>query len=482
VIRTARGLLPMLFLAWLTGCGVPSGPPNILVVVLDTLRADAAGLHTPATPAPLRVRHLTPNLDALASQGVTYSDCTSVAPWTVPSHASMFTGRLPGAHGCVSGRHYFTSELPTFADELRGAGWSTAAFFSNPWLADRATGLLRGFDERIEARLPMKSFERPRAEDQGGGETVAAFRAWLEKREDGRPFLAFVNILESHLAYDPPPEYRAAHLDDLPAGDVVDMEWSQAYQAGLVKHDEVDWNRVARLYAGDVWHADRLLGDVLEGLRSTGRHRDTVVIVTSDHGEHLGEHRLVEHQFSLYEPLLRVPMVVVVPDGYRRRFRTGVATGDVRTDPVQTVDLFATILDLADVASPVSTPFSRSLFGGPQSPSRPVFAEYAGPPPGLVHLLRYRNPALDLTGRERALRSVRVGSLRLIVDDAGGEQWFDLRVDPSQKFDLSGERVSGREELRALIVGLDQAHASGQSPPAMDTETLDRLRALGYVP
>jgi arylsulfatase A-like enzyme len=469
-------------LTGLVGCGHDSGPPNILVVVLDTLRADAAGNHTDATPAPLRVDHLTPNLDALAARGVTFDDCTSVAPWTVPSHASMFTGRLPSVHGCVTGGARLDPGLSTFADQLRRVGFATAAFFSNPWLADRTTGLLRGFNDRIEARLPIATWKGRRGGDQGGEASVAEFRSWISKREDGRPFLAFVNILESHLAYDPPSEYRGLHLRDLSPLDTVGLEWSQRYQAELIDHDAVDWNRVARLYAGDVWRADRLLGHVVESLRLAGRDRDTVVIVTSDHGEHLGEHGLVEHQFSVYEPLLRVPLVVVVPKPYRGRFHLGAPVAGVREDPVQTIDLHATVLELAGIPPSVGTPFSRSLFAAPMEGERAVYAEYAGPLPGLMRLLHMKNPRADLSRYRRALRSVRLGDLRLIADDRGGEQLFDLRTDPAQRHDLGRDRPADREALRALIDRLEVSTPTAGRGPEMDAETLEQLRSLGYVP
>lgn len=472
-------LLPLLLLA--AGCG-GEDRPNVVIVVLDTVRADAAGSPHDATPAPLRAPDLTPSLDALAAEGVRFGDCTAAAPWTVPSHASLFTGELPSGHVCVSRRARLEDDVPTFAEQLHAAGYATAAFYSNPWLADRTTGLLRGFELKAEAEIAKFTWDDGADGDQGGRRSVEAAGLWLaERRNDGRPFLMFVNILESHLSYDPHGEYRRTRLGDLPADDVVSIAWSHDYQADLIPGEQVDWDRVARLYAGDVWTADRHLGGILAALREQGLDQDTVVIVTSDHGEQLGEHGLVEHQFSLYEPLLDVPLVVRVPEGLRGRFDPGAPAGGRREDPVQLTDLYATVLDLAGV-EPVAAPrFSRSLFAGPNPMDRPVYAEYSGPAPGLLKMLKGRNPAADLDRHDRVMGSVRVGDLRLIVDNKGVAELYDLRADPGQRHNLADQQQQAGRALLDLLKRASSPAPDDLEPVELDARTRQQLESLGYI-
>ncbi|HRX51781.1 MAG TPA: sulfatase [Candidatus Krumholzibacteria bacterium] len=474
-------MLSLASLLLLAGCGKDT-PPNIVVVVLDTVRADAAGLAGGATPDPLRSADLTPSLSALAAEGVSFRDCTSAAPWTVPSHASIFTGKLPSGHVCVSRRAQLTEDQPTFAAQLAQAGYATAAFYSNPWLADRTTHLLRGFEERVESEIGKFTWDHGADGDQGSRGSLDAARAWLARRaDDGRPFLLFMNILEAHLTYDPHGEYRRAHLQDLPPDDVVSIAWSHDYMAELVDPAGVDWNHVARLYAGDVWTADRHLGELLQALREQGLDDDTVIIVTSDHGEQLGEHGLVEHQFSLYEPLLHVPLVVRVPPALRGRFDAGAPAGGERIDPVQTTDLYATVLDLAGVRPAEAPRFSRSLFAGPNPADRPVYAEYSGPAPGLLKMLQGKNPAADLKRHDRAIGSVRVGDLRLIVDNRGGAELYDLGDDPGQLHDIAAQQPEAGRALLDLLRRASEPAPDDLQPVELDARTRQQLESLGYI-
>lgn len=471
--------LPLLLLA---GCGGGDERPNIVIVVLDTVRADAAGATNAATPEPLRAEHLTPSLQALAAEGVLFRDCTSVAPWTVPSHGSIFTGKLPSGHLCVSRHAKLTEDQPTFAALLAEAGYATAAFYSNPWLADRTTGLLRGFETKGEAEIAKFTWDDGADGDQGGRRSVASAAAWLDERTaDDRPFLLFVNILEAHLSYDPHGDYRRAHLADLPPDETVSIAWSHDFQADLVDPAGVDWDRVSRLYAGDVWTADHHLGALLDALRERGLDEDTVVLVTSDHGEQLGEHGLVEHQFSLYEPLLHVPLVVKVPPTLRGRFDPGAPDGGVREDPVQTTDLYATVLELAGVEPPEPARFSRSFFAGPNPPDRPVYAEYSGPAPGLLKMLKGKNPKADLDRHDRVMGAVRVGDLRLIVDNRGAAELYDLRSDPGQLRNLAQERQEAGRALLDLLKRASSPAPDDLEPVELDARTRQQLESLGYI-
>lgn len=470
--------------ALLGGCGRGSGPerPNVVVVVLDTLRRDATGSTTAATPIDLRRPGLTPHLDALAAEGVTFRSAWSTAPWTAPSHASMFTGRLPGRHGCTSKHPRLDDGIPTFAERLRDAGYSTGAFFSNVWLAKRTTGVLRGFTEQRETFLGHRGKLTSERGDQGGAETLEHLYVWLNSRSAERPFLLFVNFLEPHLAYDPPGVYRTAALSDLSPRDRVEIDWAHAFNAGLHDPAEVNWSRIVRLYAGDCWFADSLLGRVLERIEALDMRDDTIVIVTSDHGENLGDHGLMDHQFSIDETLLAVPLIVYVPPRWRSRFDPGAGTGGVRDDPVMLTDLYATVLALAGLEPDPDAPHARSLFDDPAPADRPLFAEYAGPVPELLDILRGFAPDADLSRLAPARATVRVGDYRLSVDATGDTLLHDMERDPGQIRDLFRAETRTATALAARLS--DLVHDRWESPRdeiEIDESTRRQLESLGYA-
>jgi len=451
------------------GCEEPrSGPPDIVLVVLDTVRDDYTALGGAAEEA-------TPNLAALAGSAVYFSNAWANAPWTVPSHASMLTGKLPSAHGCTSRIPRLAREHPTLAEKLAQAGYTTAAFFSNPWLADRSTGLLRGFAVRRES--PLAGFgdsSQGVRGDQGGRSTDAAVRGWLQGLDDDQPMFLFVNYLEAHLPYAPAEDYRRRKLNDLAPDEDVSVAWAVEFNAGL-HGEKADWARVRRLYAGDVHRADHHLGQLLRGLDEAGRLEDAVLIVTSDHGENLGDHGLMEHQFSIHETLLDVPLIIRAP-------RLGESRRD---DPVMLVDLYPTILELAGLApeSPAGSP-ARSLLAGLAPQERPVIAEYAGAPAGLVGVIRRLNPENPRSVEQSSgvQRTLRQGSLRLTDAGDGRIRLHDMAEDTAQQHDLSESRSTEVERLMSLLEAHSDLSALQRiAESEIDPETAEKLRSLGYV-
>jgi arylsulfatase A-like enzyme len=454
------------------GCARQPHKPNIVLVVLDVVRADYTGLHPGANSH-------TPALDRLAAASTNFVNSWATAPWTVPSHASIFTGALPSRHGCSMRNFQFDTDLPTLAGILGEAGYDTAAFFSNPWLSDEATGMLRDFAVRREA--PLGGFmNRPSGTGgyQGGRAVLGDAGEWLRERSSDQPFFLFVNFLEAHLPYDPPAEYRAQHLQDLRDDDQVTIEWGFEFNAGLHPSEAVDWERVRRLYGGDVNTADRLLAGLLQLLERQGLSEDTILIVTSDHGENLGEHGLVEHQFSVHESLLSVPLVISAP---------GLLAPGVCQDPVMLTDLFATILDCVDAEGVTIPPSSRSLLlpdmqAVQEKASRPLFAEYAGPHRSVLELLRSINPQMDSARLAVAYRTVRVGEKRLTLGDDGSVELHDLMADPQQRTNLAGVMPQLVATLRQILEQALTPVDDAQHPEyELDEATTEKLRALGYI-
>ena len=449
--------------------------PDIVLVILDTVRSDFTG--------PGGREGLTRHLDQLADQGTAFSNAWATAPWTLPSHASIFTGMLSSAHGCHINSWHLSEEHPTLAGMLSEAGYETCAFFSNPWLSDRLTGVLRGFQSRWEFPLGGPHGMTIGRGDQGGPSINAGISQWLKRRDADRPFFLFVNYLEAHLPYDPPPGYREAHLPDLSEDDLVSIAWAAEFNAGLHPSESVDWERVRGLYGGDVHTADALLGDLVSMLKEEGLYDECVLIVTSDHGENLGDHGLIEHQFSVHETLLSVPLVVRAPG----RLEEGV-----REDPVMLTDLYDAVLDFAGVARGDPPPHSRSFVvegnelssdvGAPADPDRLLFAEYGGGHKSLVENLRGLNPRLDTGVFGRAYKTVRRGRYRLTVASDGAYWLYDLSVDPDQELNVAAEHPKIVKELNEeLLRSKGGAMGSGGEQEHPDEETADKLRALGYI-
>jgi len=454
---------------FLSGCGGDSTPPNIVFICLDTVRADYIGPDDSG-------HSFTPRLDVLAAEGTVFDHAFSAAPWTVPAHVSFFTGLLPSIHRCQNGHMLMNRSLPTLADHIAAAGYQTAAFFHNPLLSDRMTGLLRGFALRSEVPLTTAHKFEPEywSGDQGGRATIPLVEQWLDGRDPEQPFFLFLNILEAHLSYDPAPQIRQQLLSDLPVNEKVTVDWSYNFNAGLIDSTNVDWRKICRFYEGDVMFADLVLGQLIDLLKGMELYEDTVFIVTSDHGENLGDHNLVDHKFSVHETLLAVPLVVRAPSRLDR---------GLRADPVVLTDLFATILDLANIdPGVVEVPgTSLSLLARPIPFDRPLVAHYAPPFNDQLVLLTIRNPHLDTTLLERGLNTVRVGDLRLTVADDGQILLHDLAADPQQKHDLSADRP---DDVANLLAVLDQYSSDlpvQQEDLELDEQTRDQLRSLGYV-
>jgi arylsulfatase A-like enzyme len=443
----------------LTSCSQEPRRPDIVIVVLDTVRFDYTG--------PGGTDELTPALDGLAREGTSFTRAWANAPWTVPSHASMFSGLLPSTHGCT-GRHFaFLSEDPTFAELLGESGYQTAAFFSNPWLSDRLTGMLRGFDERfVESG---RGTEILTTLDQGGGRTVENVSAWLAERGSDAPFLMFVNLLEPHLPYHPPADYRQARLSDIPRDYVVATSVAHELNAGLLGEEELDFDRIGRMYGGDVNTADRYLGEILRLLKEHGVYEDAVIVVTSDHGENLGDHGYMDHQFGVFASLIDVPFIVRAP---------GLIQPGTREDPVMLTDVYDTVLEVAGITAGPDTPHSRSLLGPPADASRPQIAEYTGANPELVKHLKYLNPEHDTSRQEVAYAKVRVDSLELTVGTDGSEELFDLKNDPGRELNLAPANPGVAAALFELMPAV--RHGEGVEVE-IDEETREWLRSLGYI-
>jgi choline-sulfatase len=415
----------------LAACSSPSAPPasstppqarHLVIVTIDTLRADRVGVYGNANVA-------TPNIDRLAQQGAMAVHASVHVPLTRPSHVSLFTGRYPSEHGIRDNvSPPLGKGVPVLAEILQQRGFRTAAFVSSIVLS-KQSGLARGFDVYSDSFDVGEDDARfLNTIQKRGDQTTAEAIAWLRAGGADRRF-AWVHLYDPHDPYEPPEPYASRYAD--------------------------------RPYDGEVAWSDELVGRLDTALAEAGLRDDTLFVVTSDHGEGLDEHGEAVHGFFVYETTLRVPLVARGP---------GVTPGTKVNTVARTVDLLPTIADLLGVDAPAAS--GRSLaaaLGGAALDDEPSFAE------SLVPLVHYG---------WSDLRALRIGRWKYIL--APRPELYDLESDPGERHNLHQEQTARARALRAgLEQRLKQEQAAlrntGSAAPAVPPDLLEKLGALGYV-
>lgn len=278
-----------------------AAPPSILLVTLDTFRADHVGAHG-------NREGLTPHLDALAVRGVLFEEALASVPLTLPSHSTILSGLEPPRHGVRNnGTHRFPGGLPTLATLLKARGYATGAFVGAYVLAGRF-GLGRGFDRYDDAIAIREEGASVLDSDRPCGEVAGAAIAWI--REQREPFLAWVHFYDPHAPYDPPPPYAERFA--------------------------------GRPYEGEIAYTDACFGQLLSAAEAQAPGR-LLVAALADHGEGRGDHGERTHGFFVYQPTLRIPFIVAGP---------GVPKGQRRAGLARTVDVLPTVLQLLGVPAP----------------------------------------------------------------------------------------------------------------------------------
>ncbi len=404
-------------LALLAAAG-PLPAPNLLLVTIDTLRADRVGAYGFAAGA-------TPALDALAREGVLFEDAVAHVPQTRPSHACLFTGRLPFEHGI---RDNFSKPLdpgtPTLASILKERGYATGGVIG-AYPVSRDSGLQRGFDVFDDpfAAASSVATRRDRSERRAQ-EVVDRALEWLRAPRT-TPFFAWVHLFDPHAPYDPPPPFRQRFAKDL--------------------------------YAGEVAYADSQVQRLLAWIEGAGARESTLVVVTSDHGEGLGDHGENEHGFFVYDTTLRVPLIMRWPGRLPAGLRVG---GQFRG-----VDLLPTLLELLGHPPTPTSGVSRAglLRPGGKLPDNEAYVE------SLYASLHFGCAPL---------RGLRAEGWKYI--DAPRAELFRLTEDPAEARNRIDDRASVAAAMRTRLLARDRGMVA-PSLPAADASAMERLAALGYV-
>lgn len=479
------------------GPGPRAAPPgNVLLVTLDTLRADR--VHCYGNP-----RVATPALDQLAREGTLFERAYSPVPSTLPSHCSIMTGAYPGHHGVHDNGVYFLEDgAVTLAERLRDAGHATAAFVA-AFVLDAQFNLAQGFDTYDdEVDLPLtrggdvpgdldegrrRWFVQAASSYQRRGEVVTdGALAWLRAHSD-EPFFLWVHYFDPHQPYQAPEPFGTRYDPDYDGpmdGDAVNW-WGEftrlrerARRSSEPERSELEAriNRhhghlVAR-YDGEVSYVDAQLGRLLGGLQKLGRWGDTLVLVVGDHGESFGEHRVQiwEHNGSVYDEVLHVPMLLRRPDG--------VGAGQRVAGLVRTIDVAPTVLDWLGLPG-LEGIQGRSILALTEDPGA------AAPGEVLIEALREK----QLRPTQKSFLGLRTERHKVVLElDAEGRvvgrEIYDLAADPAERSPEAGrDAPQGPEALVQRVLDEHAALERGRSLPTrgLDEVTSDALRALGYL-
>lgn len=439
-----RGLLLLLACLPALGCAPEKplrGPWNLLLLSIDTLRADHLGAYGYGPPT-------SPFIDALAAEGIVFERASAQAPSTLLSHAAMLTSQIPQHHRASHVRYLpLAEDAVTLAEVLAARGYETVSWNGGGQL-DRAFGLAQGFAIYEKGPDPFEW-------------AVERSQAWLEARRtrgEQRPFFLFLHTYEAHHPYTP----RAQDLELFEKGyqgylpPMVSVQLLDDINQKRSSMSAEDLEHIIATYDAEIRSVDRGFGRVLETLKQLDLLDETLIVVTSDHGEEFGEHGQVGwHSHTLYEELLRVPLIFRLPG---ERFAGQRPSGRVRS-----IDIAPTLLDLAGVAAPPSFE-GRSL--------APYF-EKGATPPEEEPAIAFRDNAQGDAFESLTIRRHKLNEGRL----------YDLEADPWEKRDQAAADSQTFESLRQQLARLVAAKpgVAPAAPVKLGEEELERLRSLGYA-
>ncbi|MFW6321297.1 MAG: sulfatase [Halohasta sp.] len=446
-----------------------AGEKNVVFLVLDSLRTDRVSAYNEAVD-------FTPNLQSIADSSIVFENAVTQAPWTLPSHASMFTGAYPWDHGTTHARSYFDGR-ETFIGALGEAGYHTAAITPNVWITPHK-GMTDDFDsvenflaadnsvtqrlsrlstklydglgtttKRVMGRQLDRAFRLFGVDDScKSEETVGAVEQYLSGQDNDENFFLYVNLMEPHEPYHPPAQYKEKHGVD-------DESGIPHRQKDLFTMDEIDFEGLRRIYDASADYTDDLVGRITDALKANGLAEDTVVVLLSDHGQALGEDGAFGHQFTVAEPVINTVLMIDHPDLAARR--------ESRLFELRRLqDL---VPYYAGIAPEPEDVFSEIALGGCEFPEN-----FTGFIPTDEWDTYYRKLRYAKTTDTTVVKS---------VGEDGDAIYTAIDLD-------SGEEIAVPADLKRAVDGIGDVEVgdadSLQEPGEADAEVTQRLEALGY--
>lgn len=429
----------------------PAVPRNIVVILIDTVRADMFAPFAPSNNAK------TPRFDELARSSLVFQHAYNNENWTKPSVATLLSGLYPVTHDTKKDSSALPAEVALLPEQLKSNGFATAAFIANGYISDKF-GFRRGWDS-------FKNYIRenkPSEAEYVYGDAIA----WVKEHKDERFFL-YLQTIDPHVVYQVDRPYTSLYYPsdyNGPVGQRLTGQMQVDISKGKVKATENDYKWIEALYKGEVSYHDEHMGKFFDELAALGLMEDTLIVITNDHGEELNEHGRLGHGHSLYEELLRNPLVFHYPKA--------IAPG-VITEVVESVDVTPTLLD---------------LLGLPPIPD--IDGESLIP---LIRGLPVRRPYYAISEFLDLKRSIRVGQYKMMRSAGDWLELYDLDADPREQNNLANERPIARRlcdiyfaEAAAMPRKVQRQQDAGArrkleaSKADVDPELRKQLEALGY--
>jgi len=442
------------------GCDrLESHPPDVVIVTLDTLRADHVGGYGKLAK--------TPTLDRLAAQGMLFERVVAPLPETRPSHATLMTSQYPRRHGLVSNSHNLSEDAISVAEVYQAAGYQTGAFVGCA-LFTPESGLQQGFDHFAESITP----QRP------SHEVVPLARAWLANLEPNRPFFMWLHLFDPHMPYEPP------HPSPVGPGeaDLAEFTWPLLMDTAAKNGGNVPaplLKRARALYRDEVEHMDGQLGLILADLEARSNWHSTIVLATADHGECFSNGIYFDHSYCLGEGALAVPLILRAD---------GIDAGERSRAVVELLDVAPTLLRLSGIEVP-SAFAGRGLLARSNGPPSDAFFQHpfyqAEALTGRLKVFETLRavagePVRPVTG-ERLQAGVRRQQLKLVVN-GDDSVLYDLSEDPNEGNDLSSAQTDLAAELMAALrAWLASEPLKIADPATIDPELRKHLETLGYL-
>jgi arylsulfatase A-like enzyme len=455
--------------------------PNIFFIVLDTLRYDRLSCNG-------YNKQTSPNLDAFANHCISFKNAITSAPWSVPSHASLFTGRFSTEHGATSENPYLDGHFSTIAELLKKKNYDTLSIaLSNAWLSKSTTNITKGFDQeftdrkdavrsfsmidRIVYKIKSNLKRRPR-------HTQVAIKLAQNKLSQTRnnPLFLFMNLMDVHMPFEP---YKSSshkfQVNTFPEKDVTFLiKAFKKYRSKPESLTGLQIDCLNKLYDACVHTLDAQLLTLLNTIK---KNDNTILIITSDHGESLGEHQLLSHWLSLYDTLIKVPLMIYLPNKKE---------GQVITEQVQLHNIFHTILDIVNFEDENHTKafIQKNSLLAPNVNHKFVFSEHAYPKITLKNIKK-DNPDFKNEKLECAKKSIRSNQYKYIYSVGQPDQLYNLIEDPDENKNITNEAPEITKELKERLFnkfnGLTKHSPDKDTTTSYDNTTQKKLEDLGYL-
>ncbi len=520
--------------------------PNIIFIVLDTHRVDRLGCYGYS-------RNTSPNIDSFAQGATLFENAIAPAQWTIPSHASMFSGEYPSTHLTVQSGDSLNTAFPTMAEFLQTSGYEATGFCNNPLVGILNNGMRRGFDvfynyggtitstpsdnnghdqhKSLQLLADLRRGYRTMIDriampiQQAVASSTDIFQVilnpWLVSlwtryanfkgdsaasirdtaqcvarkfNHAEQPQFIFLNLMGTHLPYSPPDRFIRSFApivkEEAAARDFMRIYNTQALRWLIPleePYSELEAQTLSQMYDAEVAYQDHLLHRLFSTLDQPEYRENTMVIVTADHGEMLGEHQYMGHGLGLHQELIRVPLMVRFPDQ---------AHGERISQVVSTTRLFDTVLDVVGIPEVSTRPpeavATRRLSLGNKAAllgqDQPLAVSEAFPPDNITQIMRKHEPELMAAFHCEAIqRAIYQQPYKLIRTENIHDQLFDIENDPHEKQSIAANHIR-QQMVTALDTQLTtaiQRRASGAQTKAAsnleDKAVLDRLRGLGYI-